>query len=56
MNAQHQMIRAHKRVKRLVRKMRRLDDKNVFKVRVALRLHELTDKNPQTEYLTLLGV
>lgn len=40
----------------MVRKMNRMKDDNVFKIRVALRLYELTDKAPQTEYLTVLGV
>lgn len=56
MNTQHQMIRAHKRVKRLVRKLRKLPKDNVFRGRIGARIGQLIQQNKAAEYLTVLGV
>ena len=55
MNAQHMQIRAHKRVKRLVRKLKSIPKDNVFRYRIYERIDELTAQNRAAEYLTVLG-
>lgn len=55
MNTQHKAIRMHKRVKRLIRKLKRMPKDNVYRGRVGARIGQLTQMNKALEYLTVLG-
>lgn len=55
MNAQHRMIKIRRRVRRLAKKLDRLQDGNVYRSRISKRLANMVALNPQTKYLTVLG-